>query len=164
MPNRVISDKTWKSRKVRDIQPLKFRPEYAWLIPLFEDTGVCEFDPEYIYAAAYSTARPDWTLEDVKLLLDELVRVQLFFRYEAGNKVYLYLVGSDKPGLLPKPSERYSKLPTPDGAAMARAASGSAAGSPREIATGLGLGIGSGSGRGEHAADNSKGKIFQIED
>lgn len=139
MPNRIISDKTWKSRKIREIQPVTYRPEYAWLIPMFEDKGVCEFDPEAIYFQAYGVARPDWTLDGVKSLLEELVRVGLYHRFSDGGRIYLYLVGSEQKGLLPKPSERYSKLPVPDIAGIARAASASAAGDPREIATGLGL-------------------------
>ena len=166
MPNRIISDVTWKSRKIRDVEPVRYRPEYAWLIPLFSDKGVCEFDPEAIWSDAYSAARPDWTREDVKLLLDELIRVGLFHRYEAYGKLYIYLVGCEKPGLLPKPSERYSKLPTPDVAAMARAASGSPAGSPRELATGFGIGSGSGSGdsTAHEQTATANPRVFQIEE
>jgi hypothetical protein len=164
VPNRIISDKTWKSRKIREVQPVTYRPEYAWLIPMFEDKGVCEFDPEAIYFQAYGVARPDWTLDGVKSLLEELVRVGLYHRFTNENRTYLFLVGSHEKGLLPKPSERYSKLPVPDVAAIARAASASAAGDPREIATGLGLdryGEGKGRDSDEHTASS---KAYELED
>jgi len=64
MTKRIISDTTWKSKRVRSIQPPEFRPEYAWLMPIFEDNGVAELDAESIWSEAYGVARP---AQDLKL-------------------------------------------------------------------------------------------------
>jgi hypothetical protein len=61
MPKRMISDAIWKSKKIRQVQPPDYRVEYAWIIAHFEDNGVCEYDPESLWADAYATARPGWT-------------------------------------------------------------------------------------------------------
>jgi hypothetical protein len=141
MAKRIISDTTWKSKKVRSVQPPEFRPEYAWLMPNFEDNGVCEMDAEAIWSEAYGAARPGWTPEKVQQLLEELIRVGLYQKYEVEGKTYLYLVGSDKPGHLPPPSQRYSTLPLP-------AAYGDPRVAQRIAHTGIGIGSGTGSGSG----------------
>ena len=84
MPKRIISDSSWKSKKVRDIQPLEFRPEYAWLMPLFDDNGVAEYDPDFIWAAAYALSRNEkdnFSVAKVTQILDELIRVGLYYKW-----------------------------------------------------------------------------------
>ena len=165
MPKRIISDVTWKSKKVRTIQPPEFRAEYAWIMPAVEDNGVFECDPESLWADAYALARPGWTPGRVKELLDELIRVGLLIRYEAQGKTWCYLVGSDKPGHLPAPSMRNSKFPLPSSYDKPSQSLGKSYDepslpltSPTEsflgigigpgIGPGLGSGLGSGSGHG----------------
>lgn len=163
MPKRMISDALWKSKKLRNIHPPELRPEYAWILPVANDHGVFEYDAEKLWADAYAVARPGWTVAQVEALLEELIRAGLLLKYEAEGKSWCYFVGSDKPGHLPKPSERYSKDPLPplaepqsvvsgSGAAKARPTSAPSAVNPREVATGfgagLGVGLGIGSGKG----------------
>jgi hypothetical protein len=155
MPKRIISDITWKSKKVRNIQPPEFRAEYAWIMSAVEDNGVFEYDPEPLWADAYALARPGWTPERVKELLDELIRVGLLIRYEAQGKTWCYLVGSDKPGHLPAPSMRNSKFPLPSSYDKPSQSLGKSydepslpLASPTESFLGSGIGIGSGIGSG----------------
>jgi len=115
MSKRIIADVTYRSKKVRAVHPPEFRPEYAWIMPMFADNGVCEYDPGFIWTTAYSLSRPGWTEEQVQTVIDEFVRVGLYLKYEAEGKAWLYLVGSDKAGHLPPPSQRHSTLPLPSG-------------------------------------------------
>ena len=161
MPNRIISDITYTSQKLRAVDPLSYRAEYAWLVPIVGDRGVFEYDARRIWAFAYATNRPDWTAEMVEQLLEELVRVKLIFRWtDEDGKCWGYWVGSEKPGLLPKPSERHSKFPIPDTAALQRFLGGQDA---AQGLTGIGLGIGIGSGNNDdnysqHSTDESESK------
>jgi hypothetical protein len=127
-------------------------------MPVVEDNGVFEYDPEKLWAAAYALARPGWTPDRVKELLDELIRVGLLIQFNAQGKTWCYLVGSDKPGHLPPPSMRNSKFPLPpsyDKTSQSLRQSydepSRPLATPRESFLGLGLGsgLGPGSGRGE---------------
>jgi hypothetical protein len=120
MPNRIISDVTWKSKKLRVVQPPEFRPEYAWIMPIVEDNGCFEYDPETIWAEAYAVARPSVDVAKVKAILDEFIRVGLLLKYEVEGRNYCYLVGCDKPGHLPAPTKRYSTIPLPPADAATR--------------------------------------------
>jgi hypothetical protein len=137
MPKRMLSDAIWKSQKIRAIQPPELRVEYAWIMPIVSDNGCFEYDPEALWAEAYATARPRWTVEKVRDLLGELINVGLLHKYEVDGREYCYLVGSDREGYLPPPSQRYSKVPLPPDYAEPRAAKGIAV-------TGSGTGQGSG--------------------
>jgi hypothetical protein len=148
--NRIVSDITYKSRKVRQIQPPELRPEYVWIIPLFNGHGVCEFDAESIWADAYALNRPGWDSDKVKQMLDELVRVELLATWEEDGHTWAWLVGSDKPGLLPKPSERNVRERRPPAALLQRHSSGDSAAQP-PIGIGTGSGFGTGSGTGNDA-------------
>ncbi len=117
MPNRIVSgEKTWKSKKVRQVQPESYRAEYTWLFPLANDVGTFECDPDVIWSTCYATARPSVTVEDVVKILNELERVKLLFRWQVKDQTWGYWTGSDAPGLLPPPSKQYSggKVPEPD--------------------------------------------------
>jgi hypothetical protein len=141
MPKRIITDATWMSKKIRSVQPPDFRSEYAWIMPIFEDNGVAEYDPERTHAEAYVLSRPDIGQDKVKAILDEFVRVGLYKKYEGDGKTYLYLVGSEVPGNLPPKSQRFSKLPLPP-------AYGDPTGEQGLPLPGIGFGIGLGSGLG----------------
>jgi hypothetical protein len=162
MPKRMISDAIWKSKKIRKVQPAEFRVEYTWIIAAVEDNGVFEYDPETLWAQAYALARPGWTPDRVKELLDEFIRVGLLLKYEAAGKTWCYLVGSDKEGRLPPPSQRYSKLPPPSAKDQPTVTLGLPYGEPRPdlgttygangdavIGIGSGLGLGNGHGVGD---------------
>lgn len=86
MPRRIFSDVTYTSKRIRAVQPHELRPEYAWLMAIFEDNGVAEYDPEGIWAQAYVTARPDVPLDRLRQALDEFVRVGLYEKYDAEGK------------------------------------------------------------------------------
>jgi hypothetical protein len=137
---------------VRSIQPPEFRSEYAWIMPVVDDNGVFEYDPEKLWAEAYAVARPGWDAEQVKAVLDEFVRVGLLLKYEAEGKTWCYLVGSDKPGHLPSPSHRNSKSPLPPTkttpSQSLEAAYDVAGDSLLGTGTGTGNGTGNGTGRG----------------
>jgi hypothetical protein len=149
MPNRIISDVTYQSKKIRTVQPPEFRVEYAWIMPVVEDNGCFEYDPETIWATAYSLPRPGWTPEKVKAVLDEFIRVGLLMKYEVANHTYCYLVGSDKPGHLPSKARQYSTVPPPPGKAGDGAASSAVGrGTPTDDALGIGNGYGFGEGNG----------------
>src|SRR2546423_9065323 len=111
MRARLITDATYRSQKVRTIQPPDWRPEYAWLIPIAEDNGVFEFDTQAIWAEAYGIARPDWNVAKVEQLLTELVRVGLIQRYTHEGKQF----GCFTKAALPPTSKRVSRLPYPPG-------------------------------------------------
>ena len=112
---RIISDITWKSKKIREVQPSDFRPEYTWIRPIVSDNGVFEYDPTALWAEAYVSARPGWTPEQVKAVLDEFIRVGLLLQYESGGRTWCYWVGDEGNGHLPPPSKRNSTFPLPPG-------------------------------------------------
>jgi hypothetical protein len=114
MPKRIIDgERTWRSKKLRQVQPVKYRPEYTWVFPIANDVATFECDHEAIWGRCYATNRPDVTLEDVEEILDEFERVKLLFRWKIGDQTWGYWTGTDKPGLLPPPSKQYSEDPAP---------------------------------------------------
>jgi len=150
MPKRIIDgERTWKSDKVRKIEPESYRPEYTWMIALANDVGTFECDPLLVWGQAYAINRPSITKEDVAKFLDSFEKAKLLYRWDVDGKTWGCWIGMDRPGLLPKPSERHSKGPRPETAELERFLGVKAAGEPREIATGLGLGFGTGLGIGE---------------
>jgi len=75
MPKRILdSDALWRSKKIRQVQPVKFRAEYANLLPLALSTGSFECDADTIWTDVYAFNRPDVTPEDVAAILDEYER------------------------------------------------------------------------------------------
>lgn len=183
MSKRVISDCTWKSKKIRSIQPPELRPEYAWIMPMFSDNGVAEFDIEVIWAEAYAAARPGWTIEDVEKMMEEFINVGLLKKYDVDGKTYCWLVGSDKNGHLPPPSQRYGELPLPPDyaapmvklppkyqpasqrvgqpygnpmATLGESYGSSTPGIGLGLGSGFGSGLGTGSGKGSSAKTQTK--------
>lgn len=162
MPNRVITDTTWKSKKIRSIQPPEFRPEYAWIRPIAMDNGVFELDADLIWSEAYALARPGWTPERVQELLEELVRVKLVMPFEAKGKTWGYWAGDWIEGHLPAPSRRFKSAPvepTEDqlkeffGPAY-RDANATLSPGKRDASTGYGVGTGYGFGEGNGNSTN----------
>jgi hypothetical protein len=172
-------DRTWRSSKLRQVQPVSYRAEYTWMFPIRNDYGSFEYDPTTIWAVCYAAARPDITQEDVRKILAEFERVKLLFRFKFGNQWWGYWTGVEKPGLLPPPSQRYRKGPSPDPEEL-RKFLGEAYPETREgqgeplsgfgFVSGLGSGIGSVVEDNAHTAETetpnpgSISKAFEIED
>ena len=122
MPKRIVDgDAIWTSNRIKTIMPVKFRAEYANLLPLALANGVFECDPYLIWTKVYSFNRPDISADDVKALLDEYERVGLVFRFgEREAKEWGFFVGIDKTGRLPPPTqrERMGRGPEPPNKAL----------------------------------------------
>ena len=106
MPKRVIDDEAlWTSSKLGRVKPVRFRPEYANLLPLALGNGVFEANPQSIWARVYACNRPDILPKHVEAILAEYERVKLLFRWqEPDGRQWGYWVGIEKPGRLPAPS------------------------------------------------------------
>jgi len=176
VPRRIIDgEKTWKSTKLGQVEPESYRAEYTWMFAVANDVATFECDPRTIWGTAYAINRPSITPEEVSKMLEEFERVKLLFRWKVGNKIWGYWTGTDKRGLLPKPSERYNKGPEPPAADLERFLSGDTADEPRQFREnsrqGLGLGLGLDEGQVEveeqetdRTHDNSKNLVVQIEE
>ena len=172
MPKRVLDGEAlWRSKKLRQVQPVKFRAEYANLLPLALSTGSFECDADTIWTDVYAFNRPDVTPEDVAAILDEYEKVKLLFRWTVDGKTWGYWVGIDKEGRLPT-GTAYShakKGPFPPAGAykafagvdrVERSMSGQDPVADRQgiglgLGKGLGVGLGLGSGLGEPTSTSS---------
>lgn len=100
----------WQSNKLKQVQPVAFRAEFANLLPLATGNGTFECHPDLILHQVYGFNRPDMTLELLTQLLNEFERVKLLFRWKVEDsgveKIYGYWIGIDKPGRLPPESRR----------------------------------------------------------
>ena len=157
MPKRVIDGEAlWRSDKLAQVEPPKFRAEYANLVPLALANGTFEATARRVWSSVYSFNRPDVpTAELVEQLLDELERVKLLFRWTdpPTGKVWGFWVGIDKPGRLPGRSRRGRNEavgldPPPDELRKFLDSNGihrALNGSKKLLGFGFGLGSGSGS-------------------
>jgi hypothetical protein len=181
MPKRIVDgDALWRSQKLSLVQPLKFRAEFANLIPLALANGVFEADPDLIWSTVYSYNRPDFSRKDVVALLAEFERVGLLVRWQDVNgspealngnhgvigKVWGYWVGINKPGRLPGESRRGKNErvgPTPplsvDSIKQPLDSSEQPLGTDLRLGSGLGLGSGSGLGKALRFAQPSVTEI-----
>jgi len=176
MPKRVIDGEgLWRSDKLSLIQPAWIKSEYANLLPLAMANGSFEATARRIWSTVYSYNRPEITLEQVEMILVELERVKLLFRWTdaATRKEWGFWVGIEKTGRLPTPSrlkDRHEKIgltPPPDKLAeflglpvgTQRLTDGEPIGS---LGFGFGFGFGSGFGGGNgspmatHESDQTK--------
>jgi len=117
MPKRILDgDSLWKSGKISQVQPPRFRAEYANMLPLAMANGSFECDPRAIWATVYSYNRPDVTPEDTVAILDEFERVKLLYRWKVSGHTWGYWVGIEKPGRLPsqaRQKERHERTGEP---------------------------------------------------
>jgi len=107
MPKRVIDGEgVWRSDRLAQVEPPRFRAEYANLLPLALANGVFEVAARRVWITVYSYNRPDVSLEHVELMLAEFERVKLLFRWTepVTGKQWGYFVGIEKPGRLPSRS------------------------------------------------------------
>ena len=161
MPKRILDgDSLWKSGKISQVQPPRFRAEYANMLPLAMANGSFECDPRAIWATVYSYNRPDVTPEDTVAILDEFERVKLLYRWKVSGHTWGYWVGIEKPGRLPsqaRQKERHERTGEPVPQDELRVFLGlEPIGSQQEtirepigsLGLGLGSGLGSGSGNG----------------
>lgn len=109
MPNHVIRDRIWVSRKLA-LCSLKAALAYPWLYLIADDWGRFEYQPRVIWAQVFG-AREDVSVEDVKNWLTEYEIQGLLARYHMQNDL-AYWTGfhgqrKDKrrPSLYPDPKE-----------------------------------------------------------
>jgi hypothetical protein len=95
----------WGSGKIALLPP-QIRAEFAWLLALADPWGSFEFDPRGIWTRCYVFARPEISAEDVDRCLRAFHRGGLLFLWRQDGRVYAHWVAIDKPGRLPRPSER----------------------------------------------------------
>lgn len=113
MPSRMIDfDALWASEKLAACQS-SMRVEYLWLYGLADAYGSFELNLRAIHSKV-AAIRPRLTLQRVEKLFAEFERQGLLFTWRENGKRYGHWTGSDRPGRLPKPSERhrYKKLAT----------------------------------------------------
>jgi hypothetical protein len=161
MPSRMIDyENLWASEKLAACDS-SMRVEYLWLYGCADANGSFELNLRGIHSKV-SAIRPRLTLQRIEKLFAEFERRGLLFTWRENGKSYGHWTGSDRPGRLPKPSERrrYKKLapdvPTEEFSAyVSRFSRDSiATASPLGVGVGVELGsdrIGDGKGVGEGA-------------
>lgn len=107
MPKRVIdADAMWKSTKLGKCRD-KSIPEYAWLYGLADANGNFELtNLRAIHSDAYASIRPNFTVHDLREVIDDFERHGLLFVWDEGIKKYGHWTGSEKPGRLPPRGQR----------------------------------------------------------
>jgi hypothetical protein len=106
MPKRILDgDALWGSSKLERC-PEWCIPEYAWLYPLADGNGSFEITNLRVIHGKVSAIRPHFSIDDLQNILREFHRHGLLFEWQVGEKTYAHWTGSDRPGRLPKPSER----------------------------------------------------------
>ena len=111
MPSRLIDfDALWASEKLAACEG-STRIEYVWLYGLADAHGSFELNMRSIHSRV-SAIRPRLTLRRLQKIFEEFEQHGLFFTWCEHGKRYAHWTGSDRPGRLPKPSERhrYKKL------------------------------------------------------
>lgn len=111
MPSRMIDyENLWLSEKLGNIES-SMRAEYAWLYGCADANGSFELNLRGIHSRV-SAIRPRLTLQRLERIFDEFERGGLLFVWWQNGKRYGHWTGSDRPGRLPKASERhrYKKL------------------------------------------------------
>jgi hypothetical protein len=108
MPKRVIDGEAlWQSTKLQQV-PLRWRGEYANLLPLAFVNGTFEADPRKIWGQVYAINRPNVKPKDVETMLNEFEKAKMIFRFTSPTgQRWGFFVGIDKPGRLPKQSDRH---------------------------------------------------------
>lgn len=162
MPKRILDGEAmWNSTKLSTV-PEALRVEYAWFYPLADCNGSFEITSLRAIHAKVSVIRPRLVLRKIQRTLDEFERAGLLFVWTEGGKRYAHWTNSERPGRLPKASDRYKyqKLaPTVQAEKLAAfLASVESEKSPQtgagraingRIGFGVGLGLGEGIGEGE---------------
>jgi hypothetical protein len=111
MPSRMIDyENLWASEKLAACQS-SMRVEYVWLYGCADANGSFELNMRAIHSKV-SAIRSRFTFRRVQNLFAEFERCGLLFTWWESGKRYGHWTGSDRPGRLPKVSERhrYKKL------------------------------------------------------
>jgi len=170
MPKRILDGEAmWSSTKLSTV-PEPFRVEYAWLYPLADCNGSFEITSLRAVANCVNVIRPALVPRKIEVILLEFVKAGLLFIWEENGKKYAHWTNSERPGRLPKPSDRfkYEKLapPVPADKLAAFLACPSTAISPyyrpnsaanRAHGVGVGIGLGEGGGVGEGVGVGAQG-------
>ena len=111
MPPRMIDfESLWASEKLAECESSD-RAEYAWLYGLADANGSFELNMRSIHSRV-SAIRPRLTLRRLERIFANFERHGLLFIWSENGKRYGHWTGSNRPGRLPKLSERhrYKKL------------------------------------------------------
>ena len=162
MPKRVVDGLgVWRSDKLRRVEPVWIRAEFANLIPLALANGAFECEPERVWADVYSYNRPDIQIAQVVTILDSFQAAKLLFRWQVGDKIWGYWVGIEKPGRLPGKSRRgkneLAGPEPPESELKAFLENTDANGIQKLLGFGFGFGFGSGSGSGKNICADKNG-------
>jgi hypothetical protein len=110
MPKRIIDgDALWVSEKLT-LVPVKYRAEYAWILPLAQVNGCFECSPMLVWRTCYSALRSGWTVAKVAKMLNAFEAAKMLFRFQQDGKTYGFFVGIQKEGRLPRPSDRIRSI------------------------------------------------------
>jgi len=105
----VDGDAIWSSDKLQNV-PEEFRAEYAWVLPLAEANGCCEYNPAIIFRDCYAYLRPGWSATKVEELFTALEQAKMVFRFKAKyeptdkERTWCFFIGMES--RLPAPSDR----------------------------------------------------------
>lgn len=151
MPSRVIDfEALWLSDKLAACDS-SMRVEYLWCYGVADAFGSFELNLRAIHARV-SAIRPRLTLQRVEKLFAEFELRGLLFTWQENGKRWGHWVGSERPGRLPRPSDRhkYKKLApnVPKEGLAAYVSRCSREGIATNSPTGLGVGVGVGYGVG----------------
>jgi hypothetical protein len=149
MPSRMIDyENLWASEKLAACES-SMRVEYLWLYGCADANGSFELNLRGIHSKV-SAIRPRLTLQRIERLFAEFERRGLLFTWRDNGKCYGHWTGSDRPGRLPKPSERhrYKKLAPDVPTEQFSAYVSRFARDPLATASPLGVGVGLGLDRG----------------
>src|ERR1700690_1946730 len=106
MPSRMIDfESLWTSEKLASCES-SMRGEYAWLYGCADANGSFELNLRAIHSKV-SAIRPRLTLQRLQKIFTEFHHHGLLFMWQENGKSFGHWTGSDRPGRLPKPSERH---------------------------------------------------------
>jgi hypothetical protein len=106
MPSRMIEfDALWASEKLASCES-STRVEYVWLYGLADANGSFELNMRSIHSRV-SAIRPRLTARRLEQIFAEFEVQGLLFTWKENGKRYGHWTGSDRPGRLPKLSERH---------------------------------------------------------
>ena len=111
MPPRMIDGEAlWASEKLHRCNttiPATIAVYYPWFYPLADAYGSFEITSLRVIHGKIAANLEFLTLDHTKAILDEFQREGLLFVWEHQGKRFAHWTNSDRPGRLPKPSERH---------------------------------------------------------
>lgn len=110
MPNHVIRDRIWDSKKLRRCS-MAAAMAYPWVFLVADDWGRFEYDPARIWSKVFG-GRKDVAEADVEAWLTEYEREGLLIRYSAGGEMAFWTKFEGRPPSKRRPSH-YPQPPEP---------------------------------------------------